>query len=104
MSGFALTLHFVERGFEGEDSTNMDGFVFDHFVHHIDRKVVRMSVGEGNFKGRVHRGGGSQGDSELAYGAHGASRISSPEGFFPTVRATVVEEAFEASCVFEGFE
>src|SRR6266545_5456339 len=102
MSGFALTLHFVERGFEGEDSTNMDGFVFDHFVHHIDRKVVRMSVGEGNFKGRVHRGGGSQGDSELAYGAHGASRISSPEGFFPTVRATAVRRSIRSIVCIQG--
>jgi len=81
-----LTLHFIKRGFKGEDSSNMGGFVFDHFVCHINRKIV----GEGIFEGRMHRGRGSQGDSESAYGAHGASRISSPEGFFPTVRVTAV--------------
>ncbi len=72
MSGFVLTLHFVERGFEGEDSTDIGRFVFDHFVRHIDQKVVRTSVREGIFEERMCRGGGSQGDSESAYGAHGA--------------------------------
>ena len=88
-----LTLHFVKRGFEGEDSTNMGRFIFDQLVRHIDRKVVRTSIGEGIFEGCVHRGRGSQGDSESAYGAHGALRISSPEGFFSTVRATAVQRS-----------
>ncbi len=45
---------------------------------YINWKIVRTSVREGIFKGHMHRGRGSWGDSELAYGAHGASRISSP--------------------------
>ncbi len=55
-----------------------------------------MSVREGIFEGGMHRGRRSQGDSKLAYGAHGASKISSPEGFFPTVRATVVRRSVQS--------
>src|SRR6266545_3613459 len=104
MSGFMLTLHFIDRGFEGEDSTNIGRFVFDHLMRHIDQQVVRMNVGEGIFEGRVHRGGGSRGDSELAYGTCGASKISSPEGFFPTVRATAVQRSVRSVACVRGLQ
>jgi len=50
----------------------------------------------------MHRGGGSRGDSELAYGACGALRISSPEGFFPTVRATAVQRSVQSVVCIQG--
>jgi len=74
----------------------MGRFIFDHLVHYIDRKVVGTSIREGIFEGRMCRGRRSQGDSESAYGACGASRISSPEGFFPTVRVTAVQRSVQS--------
>src|SRR6266540_7176215 len=104
MIGFMPTLHFVDRGFKGEDSTNMGRFVFDHLMCHIDQKVVRTSVGEGIFKGCMCRGRGSRGDSESAYSARGASRISSSKGFFPTVRATAVQRSVLSVTHIRGLE
>ena len=61
-----------------------------------------MSVGEGIFGGGKRRGGRSRGDSESAYGACGASKISSPEGFFLTVRATVVQRSVQSVVRVQG--
>ena len=46
----------------------------------------------------------SRGDSELAYSARGASKISSPEGFFPTVRATAVQRSIQSVAHIQGLQ